>query len=69
MLDRLTWLLFIGFQGSALIRVLADIVPAAARLAPDLYLLAGLVWLACFVPWAAHYIPYYWRPRADGKPG
>lgn len=68
-LDRLTWLLFIGFQGSALIRVLADIVPAAAHLAPDLYLLAGLVWLACFTPWAARYIPNYWRPRADGKPG
>jgi uncharacterized protein involved in response to NO len=68
-LDRLTWLLFIGFQGSALIRVLADIVPAAAHLAPGLYLLAGLVWLACFTPWAARYAPNYWRPRADGKPG
>jgi uncharacterized protein involved in response to NO len=68
-LDRLTWLLFIGFQGSALIRVLADIVPAAAHLAPDLYLLAGLVWLTCFTPWAVHYAPNYWRQRADGKPG
>jgi uncharacterized protein involved in response to NO len=49
--------------------VLADIVPAAAHLAPGLYLLAGLVWLACFTPWAARYAPNYWRPRADGKPG
>lgn len=67
-LDRLTWLLFIGFQGSALVRILADIVPAA-RLAPVLYLLAGLIWLACFTPWAVRYAPNYWRPRADGKPG
>lgn len=68
-LDRLTWLLFTGFQGSALVRVLADIVPAATRLAPVLYLLAGLIWLACFTPWAVRYAPNYWRPRADGKPG
>ena len=66
-LDKLTWLLFVGLQGSALIRVLADIVPTA-HLAPSLYLLSGLIWLASFTPWAAHYAPNYWRPRADGKP-
>lgn len=69
LLDRFTWLLFIGFQGSALVRVLADIVPATAHLAPSLYLLAGLIWLACFTPWAVRYAPNYWRPRVDGKPG
>lgn len=68
-LDKLTWLLFIGFQGSALIRVLADIMPAVAQLAPSLYLLAGLVWLTRFTPWAARYAPNYWRTRVDGSRG
>lgn len=68
-LDRFTWLLFIGFQSSALVRTLADVIPAAAHLAPYLYLLAGLIWLACFTPWVVRYAPNYWRPRADGKPG
>jgi len=25
--------------------------------------------IACFATWAWRYVPYYWRPRADGKPG
>ena len=65
-LDSLTWLLFLGFQTAAVIRILADIVPA---IAPILYVAAGLVWLICFVLWAAKYAPIYWRQRVDGKPG
>lgn len=65
-LDRFTWLLFLGFQAAAVIRILADIVSA---IAPMLYVIAGLVWLICFILWASKYAPIYWRPRVDGKAG
>ncbi|WP_297325486.1 NnrS family protein [Nitrosomonas sp.] len=65
-LDRFTWLLFLGFQAAAVLRILADIVPV---LAPMFYVAAGLAWLICFVLWAAKYAPIYWRQRVDGKPG
>lgn len=68
-LDRFTWLLFIGFQTATIFRVLADIVPAAANNAPQIYLLSGLVWLFCFTAWAMRYAPIFWRQRVDGKPG
>jgi len=68
-LDKLSWLLFIGFQAAALFRTLPDILPAAVSLAPGSYLLAGLSWLICFTFWACRYAPLYWRARADGKPG
>lgn len=67
-LDKLSWLLFIGFQAATLFRILPDILPAATSMAPGLYLLAGLTWLICFTLWAGRYAPLYWRPRADGKP-
>ncbi len=68
-LDHFTWSLFIGFQAAAIVRVLADSVPAVANMAPILYLLAGLIWLGCFMLWAIRYVPIYWRQRVDGKPG
>ncbi len=68
-LDHFTWLLFIGFQAVAIIRILADVVPTAANMTPMLYLVAGLIWLGCFVLWAARFVPVYWRQRVDGKPG
>ena len=68
-LDKLSWLLFIGFQAAALFRILPDLLPAAASLAPGLYLLAGLSWLICFTLWAGRYAPFYWQQRVDGKPG
>ncbi|MDR4513271.1 NnrS family protein [Nitrosomonas sp.] len=68
-LDRFTWQLFIGFQATAAIRVLPELIPAIGQFAPALYLIAGLIWLTCFTLWAIRYIPIYWRPRIDGKPG
>lgn len=67
-LDKLSWLLFIGFQTAALFRILPDLLPAAGGMGPGFYLLAGLSWLICFILWATRYAPLYWRPRADGKP-
>lgn len=65
-LDQLTWVLFLGFQATTVLRILADLVPA---IAPLLYVLAALVWLVCFGLWAIKYAPIYWRQRVDGKPG
>lgn len=68
-LDRFTWQLFIGFQASTAVRILPEVLPVFGSFTPMLYLLAGLIWLACFILWAVHFVPIYWRPRIDGKPG
>lgn len=68
-LDNLTWLLFLGFQATAIIRILADIVPGLAQHNAILYVTAGLIWLICFTLWGLRYIPIYWRERVDGKAG
>ena len=60
-------LIFVGIQLVALLRVLADVLPMSAG--HWLYIVAALGWLACFSPWVWRYLPTYWRPRADGKPG
>ncbi|HET7831478.1 MAG TPA: NnrS family protein, partial [Gallionella sp.] len=60
-------LMFAGIQGVAVLRVLADIVPAQAG--SWLYLSAVILWLGSFVPWGLHYLPVYWRVRADGQSG
>ncbi|MCB1937240.1 MAG: NnrS family protein, partial [Nitrosomonas sp.] len=68
-MDKFTWQLFLGFQASTAVRILPEILPVLGHFTAILYLLAGLIWLACFILWAVHYIPIYWRPRIDGKPG
>jgi uncharacterized protein involved in response to NO len=69
MADRLTWLCFLGMLVAALLRVGAELpgVPNAAGHA--LSVASGLVWLACFVPWAWRYLPMYVSPRIDQRPG
>ena len=66
--DNATWTLFIGFQLAALARIGGDL-PLAGSGAGYYYLLAAVVWLACFTPWFVKYAPKYWRPRSDGQPG
>lgn len=66
--DSATWALFLGFQFAALARIGGDL-PLAGTAAGHFYLLAAVVWLACFAPWFAKYAPKYWRPRSDGQPG
>lgn len=68
-LDQLTWILFLGFQATAILRIIADISSAAATVIPQLYVIAGLIWLFAFTLWATRYVPIYWRPRVDGKQG
>ena len=64
--DRLTWLLALGLHAVAAVRVLADLLPVGQ---PVLLALAGLGWLAVFIPWAVRLVPLYLTRRADGKPG
>ena len=68
-MDRFTWQLFLGFQATAMVRILPEIIPVFGQFTAIFYLLAGLIWLSCFFLWSAHYIPIYWRPRIDGKSG
>lgn len=60
-------LMFGGIQLAAVLRMLADMLPV--QIMHWLYFAAAGVWLACFVPWVSRYLPVYWRPRADGRPG
>lgn len=60
-------LMFAGIQLAALLRVLADMLPLQAT--HWLYLAAAATWLACFAPWVTRHLPFYLRPRADGKAG
>ena len=65
--DRMTWLALLGVNGVALLRVAAELVPAGA--AAVLNLSAALAWLAVLGAWVVHYLPIYFRPRLDGRPG
>jgi uncharacterized protein involved in response to NO len=67
--DRLTWTIFLVFQSVAVLRIVAELPGMAFVPRTHLYLCAALLWLVCFGAWAFHYIPVYWRPRTDGKPG
>jgi len=62
--DVLTWRLFVLLQFAAVARVGAEVLPGRGWLA-----VAGMLWVAAFVPWCVRYAPVYWRPRADGRPG
>ncbi|MBI5005868.1 MAG: NnrS family protein [Nitrosomonadales bacterium] len=60
-------LMFAGMQIVALLRVLADMLPA--QFSYWFYVAAAAMWLVCFFPWVWRYLPAYWRPRADGQAG
>ncbi len=66
-IDTPVKLMFAGVQGVALLRVSADLLPW--QVGNWLYVAAAVGWLASFSPWVWRYLPAYWRPRADGKPG
>jgi uncharacterized protein involved in response to NO len=65
--DKPIMLMFAGMQLTALLRVLADMLPI--QTAYWLYVVAAALWLACFSPWALRYLPVYLRPRVDGQTG
>ncbi|NTV95253.1 MAG: NnrS family protein, partial [Thiobacillus sp.] len=63
--DNLTWGVFWLVQAAAVARMVPDILAAPY----GLIAVSALLWLLAFLPWAAKYAPFYWRPRADGRPG
>jgi len=65
-IDTSIKLMFVGIQITALIRILADLLPLPTVW---MYIGATVLWLVCFVAWAWRYLPAFWRPRADGQPG
>jgi uncharacterized protein involved in response to NO len=67
--DQPTWVMFLGFQTAALMRVLADTPGVAGTPTAYLYFCAGIVWLLCYTPWAVKYGRAYLRPREDGNVG
>lgn len=65
--DGYTWGLFLAMQAVVVTRLLADLVPSVWS--NGLMLVAALGWLGVFGAWGWRYLPTYWRPRSDGKPG
>jgi uncharacterized protein involved in response to NO len=65
--DKPLLFMFAGMQLTALLRVLADILPI--QIGYWLYVVAAVLWVACFFPWALRYIPVYLQPRVDGQAG
>ncbi|NMF88945.1 NnrS family protein [Aromatoleum petrolei] len=65
--DRLTWGLFLGLEAVVVVRIAAELVPTGWSAL--VMLLAVLGWLGVFGAWATRYLPIYWRPRSDGRPG
>lgn len=64
--DRITWAVLLGVNFTAVVRIVAEFIPAAAAW---LNLAAALVWLGAFALWGWHYLPMYLQPRIDAKPG
>ncbi len=64
--DRWAWGLFAAFQFVAVMRVAAEVIPAAYG---ALVLAAAAGWTACLVPWGLRNARIYGTPRADGQPG
>lgn len=67
--DRLTWGCFLGVLLAAGLRVAAESPWAIGMPGWRLSVMAAALWLACFAAWAYRYLPMYWQPRADGRPG
>ncbi|MBM3356944.1 MAG: NnrS family protein [Betaproteobacteria bacterium] len=68
--DTVTWWCFLGLLAVAGTRAGAELVaPLSAVGYRAMNLLAGAGWLLCLLVWAARYVPMYWLPRADGRPG
>lgn len=65
--DALTWGLFLGLEVVVVVRIAAEFFSPAWS--GGGMLVAVLGWLGVFGAWAVRYLPIYWRPRSDGRPG
>jgi uncharacterized protein involved in response to NO len=64
--DRLTWAVFVVLQVAAAARVAADVWTGAYSM---LLAAAAALWLVGFMAWAWRYLPCYWEPSAERRPG
>jgi len=65
--DRPMIVAFCCMQLAAVARVGSEFVALPGPW--NLAFVASLMWLTAFGVWAVRYMPAYWRPRADGRPG
>jgi uncharacterized protein involved in response to NO len=65
-LDPLNWRLFLVIQAAAVLRVLAEFLPAVSG---TLSMMAAMAWFAAFAAWGMRQLLIYLRPRVDGAPG
>ncbi len=68
MMNHLTWILFIGIQMVALVRVILEI-PIFSSIRSTLLLVAALGWITLTTLWFFQYGPKYLKARSDGNPG
>lgn len=66
--DLVTWTLFLGMTGAAVLRVIAD-TPMAGEGTRAFLLGAAVLWVLSFGLWTARNLPIYLAPRPDGMPG
>lgn len=65
--DRHAWPLFLLLQLATVLRVAAEFLPGPAMNWTSVA--AAAVALLAYAIWAAHHLPMYFAPRADGQPG
>ena len=68
-LDNMSWLVFLGLQATAVLRILAEINPLNSLMGLSLNVFAALLWLLVLGTWVVRYGLIYLRPRIDGRPG
>jgi len=67
--DNITWLIFLGLQATAVLRIMAEINPLNSLLGLSLNVIAALLWLLVLGSWVLRYGPIYLSSRIDGRPG
>jgi len=67
-MSKITWGLFWGIQGVALLRVSSE-VPDINTLRTPLLIASALGWILFSLAWFLQYGPKYLKPRSDGNPG
>ncbi|NJD36432.1 MAG: NnrS family protein [Betaproteobacteria bacterium] len=65
--DAVMWGAFCMMQAAAIVRAASELPALPGAYA--LMWLSSLLWLGAFGLWAWRYAPFFWRARADGKPG
>lgn len=66
---RLVWLVFLGINLTALLRVLGELPYLFSLAGVPSTLLAALLWLICLIPWAVYFGTIHLTPRVDGRDG